>query len=86
MRLDEPLRDREPQPGASGERFDAELGYGLGGRMLWYPYVASDATGQRRFGLKLGSGTTLGAGLEFGRMDTVGRPEDALLLRGEMRF
>ena len=48
------------------QRFDAEVGYGLGGRMLWYPYVASDATGQRRFGLKLSSGRTLGAGLEFG--------------------
>ena len=76
-----------PDRTAPEQRFDAELGYGLGGRMLWYPYVASDANGQRRFGLKLSSGTTLGAGLEFGRRQTVGQgPEDALLLRGEMRF
>ncbi len=76
-----------PDRAAPEQRFDAELGYGLGGRTLWYPYVASDATGQRRFGLKLSSGTTLVAGLEFGRRQTVGqRPEDALLLRGEMRF
>ena len=69
------------------QRFAAEVGYGLGGRMLWYPYVASDATGQRRFGLKLSSGRTLGAGLEFGRTETAGQgPEDAVLLRGEMRF
>ena len=69
------------------QRLDAELGYGLGGRVLWYPYVASDAGGQRRFGLRLSSGRTLGAGLEIGRRETVGQgPEDALHLRGEMRF
>ena len=69
------------------QRLDAEVGYGLGGRMLWYPYVAADATGQRRFGLRLGAGRTLGAGLEIGRRETAGHgPEDALLLRGEMRF
>ena len=50
-----------PHRAAPGQRFDAEIGYGLGSRVLWYPYVAGDSTGQRRFGLNLSSGRTLGA-------------------------
>ena len=50
-----------PHRAAPGQRFDAEIGYGLGSRVLWYPYVAGDSTGQRRFGLKLSSGRTLSA-------------------------
>ena len=76
-----------PHRAAPGQRFDAEIGYGLGSRVLWYPYVAGDSTGQRRFGLKLSSGRTLSASLEFGRRESVGQePVSAVLLRVEMRF
>ena len=76
-----------PHRAAPGQRFDAEIGYGLGSRVLWYPYVAGDSTGQRRFGLNLSSGRTLGASLEFGRRESVGQePVYAVLLRVEMRF
>ena len=42
---------------------------------------------QTRLGLKLSSGRTMGVGLEFGRRESVDfGPEDAMLLRGELRF
>ena len=69
------------------QRFDAEVGYGLGRGTLWYPYFVADDSGQTRYGLKLSSGRTMGVGLEFGRRESVDLgPEDAMLLRGELRF
>ena len=69
------------------QRFDAEVGYGLGGGALWYPYFVAGDSGQTRLGLKLSSGDVLGVGLEFGRREGVDQaPEDAMLLRGELRF
>ena len=69
------------------QRFDAEVGYGIGSGTLWYPYFVADDSGQTRYGLKLSSGRTMGVGLEFGRRKSVDLgPEDAMLLRGELRF
>ena len=69
------------------QRFDAEVGYGIGRGTLWYPYFVADDSGQTRLGLKLSSGRTMGVGLEFGRRESVDLgPEDAMLLRGELRF
>ena len=69
------------------QRFDAEVGYGIGRGTLWYPYFVADDSGQTRYGLKLSSGRTIGVGLEFGRRESVDLgPEDAMLLRGELRF
>ena len=69
------------------QRFDAEVGYGLGSGTLWYPYFVADDSGQTRYGLKLSSGRTMGVGLEFGRRKSVDLgPQDAMLLRGELRF
>ena len=69
------------------QRFDAEVGYGIGRGTLWYPYFVADDSGQTRYGLKLSSGRTIGVGLEFGRRKSVDLgPEDAMLLRGELRF
>ena len=69
------------------QRFDAEVGYGLGRGTLWYPYFVADDSGQTRYGLKLSSGRTIGVGLEFGRRKSVDLgPQDAMLLRGELRF
>ena len=68
-------------------RSDAEVGFGLGGALLWYPYLAADATGQKRFGLRLNSGRSLNVGLEFGqRSDGTQPAKDALVLRGDIRF
>ena len=69
------------------QRFAAEVGYGIGRGTLWYPYFVADDSGQTRYGLKLSSGRTMGVGLEFGRRESVDLgPEDAMLLRGELRF
>ena len=69
------------------QRFDAEVGYGIGRGTLWYPYFVADDSGQTRYGLKLSSGRTIGVGLEFGRRKSVDLgPQDAMLLRGELRF
>ena len=69
------------------QRFDAEVGYGIGHGTLWYPYFVADDSGQTRYGLKLSSGRTMGVGLEFGRRKSVDLgPQDAMLLRGELRF
>ena len=40
----------------SARRSDAEIGFGMGEGLLWYPYLATDASGDRRFGLRLSSG------------------------------
>ena len=69
------------------QRFAAEVGYGLGRGTLWYPYFVADDSGRMRYGLKLSSGRTMGVGLEFGRREGVDLgPQDAMLLRGELRF
>ena len=69
------------------QRFDAEVGYGIGRGALWYPYFVADDSGQTRYGLKLSSGRRIGVGLEFGRRESVDLgPQDAMLLRGELRF
>ena len=76
-------------------RFEAELGYGIGGRRrnsLWVPFIAAQAAdggGQLlRTGLKLTSGPNLEAGLEVGRSQ--GRPgtdpQHAVQLRGALRW
>ena len=69
------------------QRFNAEVGYGLGRGTLWYPYFVADDSGRTRYGLKLSSGRTMGVGLEFGRRESVDLgPQDAMLLRGELKF
>ena len=69
------------------QRFAAEVGYGIGRGTLWYPYFVADDAGRTRLGLKLSSGRTMGVGLEFGRRKSVDLgPQDAMLLRGELRF
>ena len=68
-----------------GQRLDAEVGYGFGRGALWYPYVVSDAFGQKRFGVKLSAGSKLGLGLEFGRMGGE-VPDNAMLLRSDIGF
>ena len=69
------------------QRFDAEIGYGLGGGALWYPYFVADDSGLTRLGLELTAADVLGVGIEFGRREGVDQaPEDAMLLRGELRF
>ena len=69
------------------QRFDAEVGYGIGRGTLWYPYFVADDSGRTRLGLKLSSGRRMGVGLEFGRRESVDLgPQDAMLLRGELRF
>ena len=85
-------------PGAArpaGQAFQAELGYGLGGRgttdRLWYPYIgaqAAEGSGEMfTLGLKLSAGPELSAALEIGRRDN-GResPEHALQLQGSYRW
>ena len=73
------------------QRLEAEIGFGLGANRLWYPYAAADAAAGRRamrLGLKLTSGRRLEAGLEFGRREQApgNPPEEAVLLRGRIRF
>ena len=69
------------------QRFDAEVGFGLGASALWYPYLATDASGQKRFGLRLTAGRSLDVGLELERMGGGNQPpKDALVLRGDVRF
>ena len=80
-------RPRTPGRHAPPRRSDTEVGFGLGGGLLWYPYLVADATGQKRFGLRLNSGPSLDIGLEFGRMDNAAQPaKEALVLRGDIRF
>ena len=72
---------------ASARRSDAEIGFGFGDDALWYPYFASGAGGQGRFGLRLSSGRALGIVIEFGgRRDGAQPGERALALRGDVRF
>ena len=78
-------------PAPLERRLQAEIGYGLGVRRLWYPYLAADAGGDSRamrFGLKLSSGDRLDAGLELGRRESGPQTpaEDGLMLRGQWRF
>ena len=68
-------------------RSDAEIGFGMGDGLLWYPYLAAAAAGQKRLGLKLNSGQGIDVGLEFGRMNDGTQPgKDAVVLRGNIRF
>ena len=78
----------------AAQRFEAELGYGLaghGGGSLWYPFVGTSATEDGaqavRMGVRLTSGANLSSMLEVGRrMHPGGRSEDAIGLRGAMRW
>ena len=78
----------------AAQRFEAELGYGLaghGGGSLWYPFVgtsaAEDGAQAVRMGVRLTSGANLSSMLEVGRrMHPGGRSEDAIGLRGAMRW
>ena len=68
-------------------RSDAEVGFGMGDELLWYPYLAADATGPKRLGIRLNAGQSLDVGLELGRMNDGTQPaKDALMLRGGIRF
>ena len=77
----------------AGQRFQAELGYGLGGprgRGLWMPFLGAESArgGQSlRMGFRLTSGPNVEMGLELGRREN-GRdaPEHAMQLRGAVRF
>ena len=85
-------------PGAArpaGQAFQAEFGYGLGGRgntdRLWYPYIgaqAAEGSGEMfTLGLKLSAGPELSAALEIGRRDNGQEsPEHALQLQGSYRW
>ena len=92
-------------PGSSmdvAQRFEAQLGYGLGSRrsnLLWYQYVAAEASGSggqmMLMGLKLTSGRQFEAGLEFGWREALqgpGRsqetplPDRVVALRGTWRW
>ncbi len=83
------------RPGRMQDRSTGfELGYGLKDHWreaLWYPYLGvEDYAGNGRalkFGLKLDTGTSLNAGLEFGRRENgFESPLDAIRLRGLIRF
>ena len=77
----------------AAQRFDAEFGYGLGGRKgraLWVPFIAAQTSegGQvYRMGVNLTSGRNIQVGLEMGqRGNARGEAEKAVQLRGEMRW
>ena len=68
-------------------RSDAEVGFGIGGNVLWYPYLATDGTGGRRIGLEMNADRWLDVGIEFGATDHGTRPGNhALALRADIRF
>jgi len=82
-------------PTNAGQRFHADIGYGLEGRRgraLWTPYVgAQGATGTDartlRLGVKLTSGTHAQAELEIGQeANARGQAGPALSLGGSVRF
>ena len=64
----------------AAQRFQAELGYGLGGRgkaeALWVPFLGAESADggaqSLRMGVKLTSGPNVEMGLEFGRRDSEG--------------
>ena len=81
--------------GAAGQRFDAEIGYGLlSGRRpdsLWTPFLAVQSAegghGAARFGLRLDAGPDLEASFEIGaRRDTNGLNEPAIAVKGRYRW
>ena len=83
---------------ASGMRFDAEVGYGVGaagGRGVWTPYGGMSLDGEDRRSVRLGGrfefGSSLELSLEGERVEgggTVGEPEPehGVMLRGRWRF
>ena len=81
---------------ASGMRFDAEVGYGVGaasGRGVWTPYGGMSLDGEDRRSVRLGGRFELGSSLELSfegeRVEgggTVGEPEHGVMLRGRWRF
>ena len=82
-------------PMSTGQRYQAELGYGVKTRYrerFWYPYLAAESYGYNnqayRLGLNLTVGEKMEAGLEFGqRLGLPGeKPQNAIALRGEYRF
>lgn len=73
------------------QRFELEVGYGIGQRWLWYPYIAAERAGNGemalRTGLKLNAGTAMDARLEIGRTETgAGITQDAVMLQGSLRW
>ena len=81
--------------GAAGQRFDAEIGYGLlSGRRpdsLWTPFLAVQSAegshGAARFGLRLDAGPDLEASLEIGaRRGANGLNERAIAAQGRYRW
>ena len=68
---------------------DAEFGFGIGEKVLWYPYVIADASGRKRMGIKVSSHQWLRVGLEFGVMpirteSAAYTPSEIIALRGEI--
>ena len=74
-----------------GQRYHADIGYGLRGRALWTPYIgaqAADAGGQTlRLGLKISAGRHADAELELGwQADPHGETRHGLTFGGTVRF
>ena len=77
----------------TGQRFEAQLGYGIAGRhkaALWMPYIATQAVGggqELRMGVRLTAGPDIEMSLELGRREHGGKPaEQAMQLQGSIRW
>ena len=81
-------------PADANQRYRAEVRYGLegrSGRSLWAPFAGAEyspaGNQSLRFGLKFNAGEKSETSLEFGRrQNAYGIAEDAVMLRGELRW
>ena len=80
---------------SAGQRFQAELGYGIAGRgradALWIPFLGAELGGggaqSLRMGVTFTSGPNVQAGLELGQLENgQGEREHAVQLRGTLRW